>query len=127
MSGSVYYPIWWAVVLGGLIPAAYFMWTYRPQHRFSARQLDAGGWVPIIAALYLLSVVNTLLGRNEPPESAIAGSIALSIGAGIDAMLWLRVARWRSFQQNPSHPLRRDTDPICEHAPDEVDEDRSTS
>lgn len=122
MSNTLYYPIWWAVVIGGLLPSAYFIATWRPSRRWSTRQLDTGGWVPVIAALYLSAAVRGLLGDVHAPDTLAAGVIPLTIGVGIDAVLWLRAVRWARFRRHPTHPLRRSTDP-CECA---TDEDSST-
>lgn len=119
MNGDVYWPLWWAVVVGGLLPSAYFVATWRPARRWSTRQLDTGGWVPVIAVLYLLAGVRGLLGLNRLPETIASGLLPLAIGAAIDGVLWLRAVRWAQFRRNPTHPLRRSTDP-CECATDDA-------
>lgn len=99
------------VIAGGIAPAAYFLWSWRPRRRWSARQLDAGGWVVVILALYLLAGFRALTGQYREPRSVLDGAAALAVGVAIDTILWLRVTRWVSFRRNPTHPLRRSGDP----------------
>ncbi len=102
----------WIVIIGGLIPSLYFVWSWRPRARFSARQLDAGGWVAVIAALYLLAAVRAALGQYETDVAPDDWFATIVIGLAIDAVLWIRVLRWREFQRGgDDHPLRRATDP----------------
>jgi len=110
----------WVVILGGLAPAGYFLVTWRPRRRWSLRQLDAGGWVLVIWLLYALAAFRLAAGHYRQPSTAVDGALALVVGAGIDAVLWLRVARWVSFRRHPDHPLRRRTDPCVD---DELVED----
>lgn len=100
-----------AVIAGGIVPAVFFLVTWRPRARFSARQLDAGGWVGVVLALYLLAAFRALAGHYRLPTSAPEAVVALAIGAGIDALLWVRLVRWSRFRREPDHPLRRCTDP----------------
>lgn len=109
----------WIVILGGLIPSLYFVWSWRPRARFSARQLDAGGWVAVIAALYLLAAVRAATGQYEATPDVDDWLVTVGIGGAIDSVLWLRVFRWRAFRRDgDDHPLRRATDPAVDCEPD---------
>lgn len=103
----------WLVVLGGLVPSLYFISTYRPRRRLAARQLDAGGWVFIIAALYALQTWRLSMGSVAVPRWP-EGLGVLVIGAAIDGLLWLRVLVWRRVRQAVARgevPARRHDDP----------------
>lgn len=118
MSEAVFYPILWALIVAGLVPSLWFVYSWRPSRRWSARALDAGGWVAIIAALYLLAALRAAFGHYREPATLADALATFAIGAGVDAVLWLRVLRWREFRKDPTHPLRRATDPGCECPPD---------
>lgn len=96
-----------AVIAGGLIPAAYVTATYRPRKRLSATQLDAAGWVPIVAALYVLAAFNLVTGQRRTPD-LVEGVVSLTIGVGIDGLLWLRAVTWwrmrRAFRHGSVTP-----------------------
>jgi hypothetical protein len=100
----------WVVIVGGLLPAGYFLWTWRPERRWTARQLDAGGWVQVVLALYLLAAFRAAFGHYRDRAGASAWA-ALAVGVGIDMVLWLRMVRWRRFRNDADHPMRRATDP----------------
>lgn len=112
MRTDVFYGILWILILGGLVPSLWFVYSWRPAARWSARQLDAGGWVGIIAGLYVLAALRAILGHYREPANLVDGLGTFAIGALIDAILWLRVLRWESFRRDaPEHPLRRVDDP----------------
>lgn len=109
----------WIVIVGGLIPSLYFVWSWRPHRRWGATQLDAGGWVGVIAALYLLAAVQLAVDGNRRDVDAVDWFTTVVIGGAIDAVLWLRVFRWRAFKRDePDHPMRRATDPPVDCDPD---------
>jgi hypothetical protein len=110
VNGRWYWPLLWIVLAGGLIPAAWFTWTWRPRRRWSPRQLDAGGWVHVILALYLLSAFRLATGQSKLPDSVPEALFGLVIGAGIDVVLWVRVTRWLEFRRG-AQPLTRHDDP----------------
>lgn len=111
-EANVHLAVLWIVIVGGLIPSLYFVWTWRPRARFSARQLDAGGWVAVIAALYLLAGVRAAMGQYKTDVEPVDWFATAIIGGAIDCVLWLRVFRWRAFRRDgDDHPLRRATDP----------------
>lgn len=124
MSDSLFYPILWFLIVAGLVPSLWFVYSWRPSRRWSARALDAGGWVAIIAALYLLAALRAALGHYREPASLADAIATFTIAGAVDLVLWLRVLRWRQFQQHPTHPLRRSTDPGCECP---TDDDEATS
>lgn len=108
----IYWIALWIVIVGGLVPAAYFTWSWRPRFRWSPTQLDAGGWVQVVLALYLLAAARTALGHYQQPDHPLESVATIAVGLGIDAALWLRVGRWLVFRrQGPDHPMRRCTDP----------------
>ena len=89
----------WVVIVGGVLPAGYFVWTWRPPRRWSARQLDAGGWVQVVLALYLLAAFRAAFGHYGGSRGVVDGVAALAVGVAIDVVLWLRVLRWRRFRR----------------------------
>lgn len=111
MSGTWYWPALGLVIAGGILPAAYFTWSWRPQRRWSARQLDAGGWVHVILALYLLAAFRGVAGHYRLPSTVPEAVASLAVGAAIDVVLWIRVLRWVSFRRDPDQPQRRAGDP----------------
>lgn len=115
MNRTLYLTILWVLIVAGLVPALYFLWSWRPRRRWSATQLDAGGWVAIIAGLYLLAAFRAATGGYSQPRTIGQEIATFTLGAGIDAVLWLRVIRWRSFRRGElDHPLRRCTDPAVD-------------
>jgi hypothetical protein len=111
VSDQTYYAVLWIVIAGGLVPAVYFLTTWRPARRWSPLQLDAGGWVAVVAALYLLAAIRVVLGHYSVPSSRWQAIASFAVGFAIDGVIWLRALRWRSFRTNP--PQRRSTD-ACE-------------
>lgn len=83
----------WAVIVGGLVPAGYFLATYRPRRRFAPAQLDAAGWVQVVVLLYLLGAYNAATGQREVPARP-EGAFSLLVGAAIDGLLLLRAVVW---------------------------------
>lgn len=97
MSG---YELGLAVLLvGGIVPAGYFTWTWRPARRWHAAELDAGGWVPIILALYLLSALRLVLGHSTEPRDVWGVVTSFVLGGAIDGVLWVRWWRWRTLRR----------------------------
>lgn len=91
----------WVVLVGGILPASYFTWTWRPRHRWTGTQLDAGAWVQIVLAQYMLSLVRVVFGTVANP-GLWYGALSLTLGVAIDAVLWVRMVRWRAFKRD--HP-----------------------
>ena len=90
----------WVVLVGGIVPASYFTWTWRPRRRWTGTQLDAGAWVQVVLALYLVSALRLVLGGPTEPSSWWNGALGLALGAAIDVVLWVRMLRWRTFRQH---------------------------
>lgn len=101
-----YWPALALVIAGGILPAVYFLWTWRPSKALSSSAIDAGGWVAVVLALYLLAALRGLFGQYRLPETVLEGVLGLLIGAGIDAVLWLRVIRWRAFRRSARDAIR---------------------
>ncbi len=89
----------WVVLVGGIVPAAYFTWTWRPRGRWTGTQLDAGAWVQVVLALYVFSAARAAVGGVTEPTSWWQGALSLAIGVGINTVLWVRMLRWRSFKR----------------------------
>lgn len=88
-----------AVMLAaGIGPALYFSWSFRPRRPFSLLNLDAGGWVPVIALLYVWSGLRYALGLSTPPRSIVEAVLGLGIGVAIDALLIVRAVHWHRLR-----------------------------
>jgi len=92
----------WVVLAGGIVPAGYFTWTWRPRRRWTGTQLDAGAWVQVVLALYLVSALRGALGGVNEPTSWWTGALSLTLGVAINTVLWVRMLRWRAFKRD--HP-----------------------
>lgn len=92
------------VLAAGLVPALYFTWTFRPARPFSLLNLDAGGWVPVIALLYAWAGVRYVLGMSTPPDTLAEAVLGLGLGVAIDFLLLVRVIHWRRLRRE-NHPL----------------------
>lgn len=112
MSGSWYWPLLVAVLAGGLVPAGYFLLTWRPRRLLSTSSLDAGAWVMVLFALYALAAYRLAIGHSALPESSAAAIPGLVVGAFLDVVLWLRALRWHRFRGSAGAdpPQRRSTD-----------------
>lgn len=93
-----------AVLAAGLLPALYFSWTFRPAHPLALLNLDAGGWVPVIALLYGWAAIRYAVGMSTPPESFGEACLGLGLGALIDFLLIVRVVHWRRLRRE-ARPL----------------------
>lgn len=99
VAGVSVYAVAFAVVLAaGLAPALYFSWSFRPHRPFSLLNLDAGGWVPVIALLYIWSGVRYAIGLSTPPASIPEAAAGLVLGVLIDALLIVRAVHWRRIR-----------------------------
>jgi hypothetical protein len=86
------------VLAAGLGPAVYFSWSFRPRRPFSLLNLDAGGWVPVIALLYAWSAVRYALGMSTPPETFGEAAVGLGFGVAIDLLLIVRAVHWHRLR-----------------------------
>lgn len=110
VAGWWYWPLLWLVLVGGLVPAGYFLSTWRPSKllRPGVRELDAGGWVWAIFLLYLSSAARAVVGHPTP--TLAPALIGLAIGVMVDALLVLRAMHWRRLRHSTELPQRRSTD-----------------
>lgn len=103
------------VVVAGVLPAGYFVWTYRPRQRWRLDALDAGGWVAIILVLYLLTAWRLVAGGVREPEEWWDGASSLLVAGLVDVVLWVRVLNWRRIRRDVERygwpPRRRADDP----------------
>lgn len=102
---SWYWPALAAIIAAGILPAVYFLWTWRPSRALATSSIDAGGWVAVVLALYLLAALRGLFGQYRLPDTVLEAVLGLLVGAGIDGVLWLRVIRWRAFRRSAREAL----------------------
>ena len=116
---SLYAVAFAAVIAAGLVPALYFSWSFRPVRPFALVNLDAGGWVPVIAAMYLWAAVRYAIGASDPPSSPLEAVGGLGLGVAIDFVLIVRAVHW--------HRLRAERRPLPYMGPERRHEDEATS
>lgn len=96
--GGWWWPAYWAMLISGIIPALYFLLTWRPSRLWRLRELDTGGWVFGILLLYLSAAVRTLLSAAPPPTMDVA-VVNLVLGFAVGVILWVRALHWHAMRQ----------------------------
>lgn len=90
------------VLVAGLLPAAWFAWSWgrRMGGRFwTLEALDAGGWVYGLLAVYAFqAVVYVVVGIPTPPSWWL-GAARIALGVLLDAIIVARALAWRRLRR----------------------------
>jgi hypothetical protein len=91
------------LILAGLVPGAWFGWSWGRRMRgrlLTLDALDAGGWVYGLLAVYAFQgFVYLLEGVPEPPSWWL-GAARLALGVLLDAIIVLRALAWRRLRRS---------------------------
>lgn len=88
-----YFGLLWVLLVIGIVPAFYFVGTFRPRRHGLPASVDVAGLGAVVLLLYLRQVTLLAIGAVAPSsvEAKVSGIV---FGVAIDALLWLRAARW---------------------------------
>lgn len=103
---ATYFAATWAIVIGGLLPGALFLVSYRPAAWMRQEQLDTIGWVVGFIYFYLVTLSGLVAGAHDPtPIVAVAGLGRI----GCDIFLWNRFFLHRRLRRefDGQEPRRR--------------------
>ncbi len=83
----------------GLVTAVSFIGQHRPRQWRKLPAWDASGWVIIVAAVYLRSLI-LIVSRwpGAPPQGWLDATFAIGSLLALDIVLLIRVVNYRSFR-----------------------------
>lgn len=87
-----YFALAWAVIAAGLVPAVVFLVVFRPAQWVRSAQLDANGWVIVVAMFYVQGVIGLVAGAPTPMTVPAVTVTLLRLGT--DWLLWRRLLLW---------------------------------
>ena len=96
---------YYGLTLLGLLPAAYFILTFRPS-RYRLAQLDTVLWV-LLVFLYLgLSRLGIALlnGQWYEPRDWPQATVLVFVSITVDVAVWIRILHWRRIRRTVKMP-----------------------
>jgi hypothetical protein len=96
VSSDVYYPLAWLSIVVGLVPAIWFVLTYKPRRILLPEQIDASGWILGFVGLWLAFAAQLLIGVHVPSVASFA--VSFTARAWFDALVIMRAIRFRQFR-----------------------------
>lgn len=84
----------WTLIVAGLVPAAWFVFSWGRRVRWSLAAFDAGGWVFGLLAVYgFQAFVYLTVGIPDPVSTQLAAA-RLALGVLLDAVIIGRAVSW---------------------------------
>lgn len=86
----------WVMLAGGLVPAAWFAWSWgrRIRNPVSLAAFDAGGWVFALLVVYAYQAVVYVAYGVPVPTEAPLGVARILLGVLLDAVIIARAVAW---------------------------------
>lgn len=101
IDGPTYQVLVVLLLIGGLIPALFFLAQHRPSQWKRMAAWDASGLVMVVALWYVRSIILIILKWPGAPEQSLTDGItSLVLLTIIDVLLIIRLVSFRAFAEH---------------------------
>jgi hypothetical protein len=92
--------LWWAVIVGGLVPTSWFLWRFRPAWPIRSPSLIVNGLVAVAWLMYLRSALVMATHGGVPAyDSWVDTALSLGLGGLVDILLGLLLVTFLRYRR----------------------------